>query len=384
MIKEAAKLRSLVDQLITMGPENELNATSFVDTIATECHRVKCAVYEIFKSEPNPEIAAWDVTNFHAGLVKLADQVTERLDAGEKQLIIHAAPPEGDVHPLAFALYCLTDILNFDETCFRGIISNAQVIPQFYILKMKEMLQGKWPGIEEDLQKKKIASWIIREIESGLYSFCARTYPALNYDDYRYFMVFFRELEKLAGNPKNKNWQRRIFFFLLRFNFNHLGLFNHWQDSVRRRIKASAPNGKLEMIDDLEQMLAHCSPLNDHAYNHDLKELSLKQHMLVFLHHQKQKAIREIPAEQIKLKTTMNVNTHALEFHYKYKQRIYNYDTKIEAATSYAAVHESKGRTDFSIDSLLHLDRNKLKNEAVEFHKMLKGMDDDLREDFDL
>lgn len=372
MIKESAKLKSLVDQLINPNPENELSAESFTDTIAAECHRLKYAVYEIFKSEPNPEVAAWDVNNFHSNLIKLTDRVTEKLD--------------GDEQPLAYTLYCLTDILNFNETCFMGIISDKQEVPQFYILKMKEMLHTHWRAVEEGLGRKRIAPWTIREICSGLRSMVKRSYPAINYLDYHYFQVFFSELTLFASDQRRKNWEQRMLYFLNHFNFNHMGFFNHWTSFFLKKLKTIAlVKEKLRMINNTKYLLSHTSVIKDIAY--DRYSASLHVHLLLFLEEQKELILSRStmePPEPVKLQTQLSADELSVEFYYKYRQKLFNYESKKEAARDFAAVHSSKQTQDISAHSIGRFDKKRLFPAALKYHRIILAIDKEIIRDFKL
>lgn len=385
MLNETAKLTSLVGRLNALDSGDQRELAGLTEAITAECIRLKAAVYQIFKSEPNESIAAWDINNFHAELIRLCNLVTEKLQWRDDHDIVEVMSPVGDIHPLAYALYCLTDMVNFSENCFRGFVGSWQAVPHFCVIKMRALLQGTWPAIEQGLRKKRISFWMIREISSGLNALVKRSYPAITYRDHDYIQVFLSELARLASDPRKKNWEQRLLYFLNHYNFNHMGFFNHWTASFRKRLEAPVEvEDKIRLIDNTKHLFSHTSGLKHLAF--DPGSDTLNAHILLFLDEQRMLISGRSTSSPgaVKLKMRLSADELSLEFHYKYRQNLFNYQTRKEAAHDFAAVHSSSQTEEISAHTIGRLDKKRLFSSAVKYHRILLTIDKQIREDFDI
>ncbi|KAA8482010.1 hypothetical protein F1649_12775 [Arcticibacter tournemirensis] len=388
MLTEIRLLKDLIGEITKRNSKrlsDEAFASELLEPLTTECQRLKAAIYELYKKAPDKQTAAWDLNNYHAALVAIANKITRQLPEEELTIMSKSAATGDDNNPLLYCVYCLADLLNCNEMCYRGILDFKQPVPHLFVLRMNELLTAQLPAIKEGLKKKDVAAWIIREIESGLNSVVRRTFPALNYHDYSYFQTFVPELSRFAADTRHKDWTKRTLLFMLKFNFNHIGLFNRWSDDIRRSLSARGNRKhQIHFLDRETELLNHTRPFPNLAYN--WFSPSLKEHFLSFLVLRKQAAINEIEAAKkddvVHLRMRQSVDWLSVDFNYRYKLNLFDYRTKEEAAAVYAVVHSTPHTSQISAHSIQKSDKTRLIGSAVEYRRMLQKIIEMIGKDF--
>lgn len=388
MLTQICRLNELIGEITRINSEkhpDEAIPGELSDLLTTECRRLKAAIYELYKKAPDKQTAAWDLNNYHSALVRIANEVTDQLPEEELTIMSKSAASGDDNNPVLYCLYCLADLLNCNEMCYRGILNLTQPVPHLFVLRMKELLTTHLPAIKEGLKKKDVAAWIIREIESGLNSAVRRTFPALNYHDYSYFQTFIPELSRFAADTRQKDWTKRTLLFLLKFNFNHIGLFNRWSDDIRRSLSARGNRKhQIRFLDRETELLNHTRAFPNLSY--DWFSPSLKEHFTSFLALQKQTIMNEIEAERkddaVHLRMRQSVDGLSVDFNYRYKLNQFVYRTREEAAADYAVVHSTPHTSQISAHSIQKFDKTSLIGAAVEYRRTLQKIIEMIGKDF--
>ncbi|MGX5687398.1 hypothetical protein [Arcticibacter tournemirensis] len=388
MLTEIRRLKDLIGEITkrnTKRHSDEAFASELLDPLTAECQRLKGTIYGLYKKAPDKQTATWDLNNYHSALVRIANEVMHQLPEEELIIISKPAATQGENDPLLYCLYCVADLLNCNEMCYRGILDFKQPVPLLFVLRMKELLTAHLPAIKEGLRKKDVAAWIIREIESGLNSAVRRTFPALNYHDYFYFQTFIPELSRFAADTREKEWTKRTLLFLLKFNFNHIGLFNRWSDDIGRSLSARGNRKhQVRFLDRETELLNHTRAFPNLSY--DWFSLSLKEHFTSFLALQKQTIMNEIEAERkddaVHLRMRQSVDGLSVDFNYRYKLNQFDYRTREEAAADYAVIHSTPHTSQISAHSIQKFDKTSLIGAAVEYRRMLQKIIEMIGKDF--
>lgn len=204
--------------------------------------------------------------------------------------------------------------------------------------------------------------------------------------DGQYITSLQQQLLGLVTDKRDKNWNLRLRLLLIRFNFNHLGIYKLLESEFEKQIY-SIKSYKMQhqALYERKLWLEQIQVIPDVAYNRQamsLKDLLMK-HLVGLKEHLKEQRLIVETEQDKKLKHNLSVEEMALEFHYEYGEQVYDYKTKKAAAETFCSLSQSKARDEISLNSFLNFDKMN-RNAAIKYYQRIGRIQKKLQEDFDL
>lgn len=271
---------------------------------------------------------------------------------------------------------------------YQNLISDHQGLAKFKYEVLKKLTKSHLPQFEKQLLAKKVNKDLVYQLIKAITDLLIEgRYPSLSYTQENYLLIILPQLKQLSEDQRNKDWERKLKQFLIKYNFNYMGIY---------KLLVEERKSKLSQIIDLSKLLDHLNEL--HLWLSQIQEIpnlayqpktdSLKIMLIKELILQKSFLKEKIQLDQqnpiSKLDCNASVHELCLLFHYHFEEGLFNYKTKKEAAEALSQHLKSKAMQDISVHSLIKFDKLQLNNAALKLYQRYKRIQDKLIKDFDL
>lgn len=267
------------------------------------------------------------------------------------------------------------------------ILYQTHALPLYRLQQSKNKLASSMKPIQILLSSKNINEAFLAQLYKALRDlFKDNRYPCCCYAQENYLWVFIKQLQLLAADPRKKDWERRLKQLLIKYNFNHMGVYKFLATEAKAQLnKTQDPLQVHQRLHELKVWLAQLQLIPDLAYQPEhetLKGLLLKEITLYREHFMEKLSLGTNGTDKIICNSS--VNELSLFFHYLYEEGLYNYKTKKEAAIAVAQHVRSKETREISPHSLTKFDKLQLNQAAVKLYQRNRRIQERLVADFDL
>ncbi|MEN5378762.1 hypothetical protein [Sphingobacterium kitahiroshimense] len=266
---------------------------------------------------------------------------------------------------------------------------------QYQLLKIE--LQEKFPTLKEALLKKKIWIHLLGEIQSAIDNNFNSAVSQICYYHYLFFNKLLKSLSYIAGDNRNKDWERRFIETMININFNHMGFFNRCTELINFRLSELSDENKIMCIDENELRISQASRdpklyfdptrahLADLLIQYAEQKKSIKPKLIETPETKPEEVNKPAEVEKPEGIPTQLFATHINLFtHYMHLADVYPQDMTKREVCSYVStcVRTKRGHL-VSKDSLEKFDRQKLESGATHVHGILEKMLQAIERDFD-
>ncbi|MCW2263753.1 MULTISPECIES: hypothetical protein [Sphingobacterium] len=266
---------------------------------------------------------------------------------------------------------------------------------QYQLLKIE--LQEKFPTLKEALLQKKIWIHLLGEIQSAIDHHFNSAVCQVCYYHYLFFSKLLKSLTHIAGDNRNKDWERRFIETMININFNHMGFFNRCTELINFRLSELSDENKIMCIDENELRISQASRdpklyfdptrahLADLLIQYAEQKKSIKPKLIETPETKPEEVNKPEEVEKPEGIPTQLFASHINLFtHYMHLAEVYPEDMTKREVCSYVStcVRTKRGHL-VSKDSLEKFDRQKLESGATHVHGILEKMLQAIERDFD-
>lgn len=362
-------LKTYVGALILSQPTHNY---ALAGNIKVECEYLKTFLFTTFNDTPEEERFA-DILNWYwHAIIKLSNTLFK--------------PQE--TNPVATqALHTLVGLLRYLEQEYGFLLNRNHPLPAFEVMELHRHLKGQCRQIAAMLEKKHISETLLRQLLKALEDpFRPYSYPKLCYGEKYYLEMFIQRLKTLAVDHREKDWNMRLKQLLLKYNFNHMGIYKVLANEQENKIcSIKSYKKQLQLFYEKTLWLEQLQVLPDMAYNKQAEDLKtmLVKHINILKAHTEEEVMVKSYEDGQKLRHNLSLGEMALEFHYKYGLHVYDYPTKKAAVEVYCNHNRSIGTEHPSLKSFLNFDKID-RNAAIKYYQRNNSIQKKLVEDFDL
>lgn len=272
---------------------------------------------------------------------------------------------------------------------------------QYQLLKTE--LQEKFPTLKEALLEKKIEIHLLAEIQSAIDNHFNSAVCQICYYHYLFFSKLLQSLTHIAGDNRNKDWERRFIETMININFNHMGFFNRCTELINYQLQILCENHQMMCIDINRLRISQAS--RDPKLYFDPTRKHLADLLIEYAEQRKTVKLNSITANETKpeevnkieelskpeevekpigIPTQLFASHINLFTHYMHLAGVYPEDMTKRQVCSYVStcVRTKRGHL-VSKDSLEKFDRPKLESGATHVHGILEKMLQAIERDFD-
>ncbi|RZK39640.1 MAG: hypothetical protein EOO61_07060 [Hymenobacter sp.] len=205
------ELQSYVGQIIAPPPAKYL-PEEMLDEVQTQCDRLKLFLFNVFdcgeEKSKIKEIFNWH----HMQLILIADALWKAISK-TNELIEKVFDK-------------IVEVLHHMDSAFGFLLDDANLLPLFEVHRLKHFVLGSLDKLKLLLATKRVKEPLNNLINKALVDyFKPGRYPALSYADKRYMEIFVPQLQALAEDQREKNWNMRLQQLLIKYNFNNMGIY---------------------------------------------------------------------------------------------------------------------------------------------------------------
>jgi hypothetical protein len=286
------------------------------------------------------------------------------------------------------ALILIVGLTRHTQEQYRGLLDSKQPLPIFEARELSQKVDAELIVIQKGLHEKHISVPLIEQVvKAHTDLFKPTKYPALCYSEKEYVEIFLPQLKALADDNREKDWNGRIRQLLIKYNFNHMGVYKFLESEIEKNFSSlRKPEDWLSLLYDKSIWIEQIMEVPDLAYtaNHE----SLKQLLLKYLN-----AKGEFMKERLKIGKliqpskfyrNVNVNELALDLHYRFYENEFGYKTKKEAAAAFCESNSGKETVNISPHSINKFDKLEQHDAAVKLYQRYQRIVSKLAKDFDL
>lgn len=345
--------------------------SSILSKVAKECERLKGFLFLIF-TKPDEHFHVEDVINWYRrATIQLADSLWEASKSGDPLI--------------SEVLALVVDFIRHFETTYPDLLEQRHALSLFEADELHKKIAAELSQIQGGLVQKEISIRLIEQLLKA-YSdlFIPGRYPALSYADKKHAEIFLPRLKSLAVDERQKNWNLRFREVLIKYNVNHLGIYELMKSEGNNDAAFLNHYGeKRAYLIDRENWLDDLEPKPGLAYDSSVGSLKklLKKHVRAL--HAKMSLMEE-KTDQSRFNPNLSMRELNLIFKYLYQIGLPAYGTKQEAAASFCQHITSKEMKELSVKSILKNDMTDKDNTAQSLYKVLKKISDQLKADFNL
>lgn len=357
-------IMSIVDH--PFSKQQESSATSLAQQLTT----IFPEIIKCYSQYPSIEMAMTICRHCHQLIIYLEDQLmTLEGEKGNNFIEIH-------------------QFVNKFEHYFKKHLSPEQPLSIYSQQQLEKELLSRYNKLQPYLAEKGIPPTFILEIQDGLISlFQSGKQPDIEYHHRNYLVKLMKALERLAHDTRSKNWPSRFLFLLVRFNFNHIGLYNRWTEQVQEILdKYTSAEECIQYLFELQTIF---------SISHTIKGFTFDRHSKKLISSIQEYLQKEIDNQQFQLEnnasfsfeaipTNLNGQELAILFHYCYTAGFFTASTKKEAAEAFAANVLTKTGIRISTNTLRKLDKKEFTASAYSLYKKLQLIPSQLKIDFGL
>lgn len=285
------------------------------------------------------------------------------------------------------ALLIVISLIHYTELHYGSFLYKNQALAAFESFKLSNQVSAELLSIKVLLVSKKISEPLIHQLLKAFNDlFKESKHLVFSVADRTYIEAFLPKLSALARDQRDKDWNRRLIQLLIKNNFNHMGLYKLLEAEQEKEV-FSVKNHKqqLHLFYEKTLWLEQIQVMPVIAYNPYSKGLKslLKKHLDILQSHVKEEMVIANTEKHPKLKHNLSIDEMALEFHYKYGEKVYNYRTKRAAAEVFCMHNCSIGTDEASVNSFLNVDKMD-RSAALRYYQRNNRIQKKLAEDFDL
>lgn len=349
------------------------NAKSLLDKLSIETNVLSIVIAKTYAKNPKSNKFKDELHRCFSQLVNISNELWL------------SKPAHSDAKSALQTINLLIDHLVVHYT---PLITQKQALPFYRLHELKEQLHLNLQPIAVQLKEKNINEQFIVQLFKALADlFKEGRYPSCVYAQENYLSIFMTQLRLMAADVRKKDWERRLKQLLIKYNFNHMGIYKFLAHDAKTQLnKIKDPVQLHQLLHELNVWLAQLQLMPTLAYqaeNDTLKNLLLKEIALYREHFIEKMGLSKAP-EADKIACNSSVNELSLFFHYHYEDGLYNYKTKKEAAIAICQHVQSKETKDISPHSLTKFDKLQLNHAAIKLYQRNRRIQERLVEDFDL
>ncbi len=362
-------LKKYVGALIVSYPtQNHVLA----DSIKTECETLKEFLFSAFNDTQEVHKIS-DILNWYRyAIMRLSNTLFNHTETNPT---------------INQALHPIIGLLRYIEQEYKFLLDGSHPLPAFEVLDLHRRLTGDCREITGLLKAKNISETLLRQLIKAFKDpFRVYRYPELSYADKYYLDIFIQRLKALAADKRDKDWNMRLKQLLLKYNFNHMGIYKVLAKEQENEISSvKIYDNQLQLFFKKKLWLEQTQVLPDMAYHKDAEGLGtmLAKHLGILKAFTEEEMKVKSSEDSQRLKHNLSIDELALEFHYNYGLHLYDYPTKKAAAEAYCRHNRSIGAKNPSLNSLLNFDKID-RNAAIKYYQRSISIQKKLVEDFDL
>ncbi|WP_131539777.1 hypothetical protein [Pedobacter nototheniae] len=370
MITSIYVIKAFADQIIS---HSQQVPQELVLAFRQECERFRALLSEMMFSIEDPDKLSLTFSIHHQELTGLANKLFLKANASGKTLRI--------------ALEIVVDLLRFIEEKYGGILGENALVCAFTVKGVSREVSALTTELKMKLQHKGVSAPLLFQLFKAHDDlFRENRYPAFTTGNLRYLETIAPQIQKFANDKREKDWNKKLRQLLIKYNFNHMGLYNFFENEHQQQVLQGRTTldrqrllyKKVLAIEQI-QVLPNLSydPNAERLKDMLLKHLHLMQEMM-------KDEVKTGKQEVQKLRYNVSVNELALDFHYRYGEKEFIYKTKKEAAQAFCQNNSSKQVNDISPHSMLKFDKLEQYDAAIKLYQRNLRIQNRLIEDFGL
>lgn len=358
--------------LIMVRPVYE--GTDLLIQIRNETERLKVLIHTSFNHATDSFKLTETMNSYYEKLVQLTDDLWEKARL-----------------PNRLARLAMTEVLalkDFLEKEYRNFLDVNRRLTDFERFKLEHHVLTTLKDIKQHFYAKKISEPLILQLEKVFLDLFKKSkYPRFSVSKRTYVESLLTHLSEMAVDGREKNWNIRLRQLLIKFNCNHMGIYNLLEAEHESEIvEIRDPEMQQDQLYAKKTWIEQIQMNNKFAYDNtvrDLKSMLLKQLKTLGPHLSKKAKMRRAEKPE-KVKYRLSVDELSLVFHYHWAEDIYDYKIKSMAAKAFCEHNRSIGTIDISVNSFLKLDKLEYRPAAVRYYQRNSRILKKVKKDFDL
>lgn len=271
---------------------------------------------------------------------------------------------------------------------YKPWISEQQKLPLYKLRALEDRYSKDLQIIDAKMRSKNITHNLVLQIIKAINDvFKEGRFPPCSFNQEMYLNILIPQLKKLAEDPRDKHWERRLKQLLIKYNFNSMGIYKFLiQENKAQLEHIKDPMKVLHVLHEINtwlQQIQVIPKLSFQTENPNLKSLLLKE-IASYRAHLIERIKLDAHITIPKLACNSSVNELSLYFHYLFDEGLFNYKTKKEAAIAICEHIQSKETKHISAHSFIKFDKLQLNNAALKLYQRNKRIQEKLIKDFDL
>lgn len=341
--------------------------------IKIECEYLKAFLFTAFNDTPEEERFA-DILNWYrVAIIRLSNSLFN--ETGTNSVVTKA-------------LHTLIGLLRYMEQEYGLLLDRNHPLPAFEVLELHRRLTGECREIADMLRQKNVSETLLKQLVKAFEDpFKPQRYPELCYREKYYLEMFIQRLKMLALDDREKDWNMRLRQMLLKYNFNHMGVYKVLAKEILIEFDALREWEKQhEFLHEKELLLQNKQEEPGFAYHtifDSLKCILLKD-VRIMQNHLMQKMQLKMLDDYRRVGFSISVAELNIEFHYDYEEGIFNYSSKIEAAEVVSKVIQTKDTKIVSPHSLKKVDKTRSLGAALNVYRRYIRKANKLVKDYNL
>lgn len=369
MHTELHVLRTCTEQVLANPPTG--NTAMLIHNVTIACERLKYFLFLVF-SQSDDLTSATEILNWYRlSVTKLANSLWYAANAGNI--------------PASEILLLVIGLTTHIEEEYGHRLDETHALPALMHQDLSKHISLELIEIREGLTQKHISVSLIEQLAKALTDLFKPTkYPVLCYAEKKYIEIFLPRLKALALEDREKDWNRRLRQLLIKYNFNHMGVYKFLKAEGQNDANFLQHYGSQKtFLEEKKIWLDGLMLIQGLAFNPEsktLKKLLLKDIAMA----RRQLAKKEDRNEHSRFDPNLGVGVLNLIFRYLFQFGLPRYKSKEEAAAAFCKNIRSKEKDSISTNSILKTGLLSKENDARLLYRFLKQIMDQLKEDFKL
>ena len=264
------------------------------------------------------------------------------------------------------------------ELVYESHLQYACTLSRYAENELRRAVLSRLDKVLPRLRKKNIPVVYLAELSSGINSLFSRgKLPELKFNHQHYLLVFLTALEELAADQRKKDWTARFLYILINYNFNYMGVFNRWCETIQQNLDNISPYaGKEKYLQQQAERLNN--PIPDPPYAYDPLRRPLAEYMSNYIQHTREDIHRQQEDDSSSLAafmlSSLNADEMCVIFHAAFHADFFRHSTKRDAAKAFSTYIRSKTDRKISYKTLEKFDKPALELAAYSSRKKVKLM----------
>lgn len=369
MFTELHILKTYVDQLLT--DQVAYHQNTIINQVAAECSRLQDFFFNTFNKTDNikrlTEILNW----YQNAIIKQADALVDLADNGH--------------HVATQVLILIIGLTRHTQDQYSNFLVCTQALPVFEAKVFRKHVEDELIEIEAGLKRKHVSDALIKQVVKALIDLFKTTkYPALSYSEKKYIEIFLPQLKALASDEREKDWNMRLRQLLIKYNFNHMGIYKFLKAEGQNDANFLQHYGNQKtFLEEKENWIDSILLMPNLVFDPistTLKKLLLKDLSVVG----KKLMKKEDQNAHRRFDPNLGVGVLNLIFKYLFQLGLPRYNNKEDAAAAFCENIRSKEKDSISTHSIVKTGILDKENDARLLYKFLKRIMDELKKDFNI